>query len=116
MNLFFTYVPEELRGRVGGIQSSLNSLFEIIPFVLGMVYSDVDKYWIVMLLSYISVGIALHALLRCGVRSQDHQYSTVELRVPKSMLGPKFDAYIKADGIVHVHREMERERLRLSAE
>ena len=57
-----------------------------------MVYSDVDKYWIVMLLSYISVGIALHALLRCGVRSQDHQYSTVELRVPKSMLGPKFDA------------------------
>jgi len=47
-----------LRGQIGGTQTSLNSFFEFIPFLLGMVYSDVDDYWIVMVVSYFSVATA----------------------------------------------------------
>jgi len=56
--LYQQTVESKFRGQVGGTQASLNSMFEFIPFILGMVYSDVDDYWIVMVVSYISVSIA----------------------------------------------------------
>ena len=66
--LYQLTAPSEERGQVGGTQTTLNSLFELVPFVLGMIFSDADRtYWIVMLVSYLSVGTAA-VLVILGVR------------------------------------------------
>ena len=57
--LFQQAVPPHQRGRVGGTQKSLNSLFQFVPFVLGMIYSDVQDFWILMIVGYVFVGIAV---------------------------------------------------------
>jgi iron-regulated transporter 1 len=57
--LFQQTVAPNARGQVGGTQMSLNAFFEFLPYVLGMVYSDVSEFWILMVGGYISVGLAM---------------------------------------------------------
>lgn len=52
-------MDEDLRGRVGGVQTSISSSMEFLPLVLGMVFSEVGDYWIVMLTGYLHVGLAV---------------------------------------------------------
>mmetsp|Transcript_3774 Transcript_3774/g.8465 ORF Transcript_3774/g.8465 Transcript_3774/m.8465 type:complete len:536 (+) Transcript_3774:98-1705(+) len=79
--LFQQTVPEKERGKVGGVQTSLNSLFQTIPLILGMIYSDVDDYWKVLVTSYLSNGTAVLMVL-FGVylpcRKSNLSYSTVD--------------------------------------
>jgi iron-regulated transporter 1 len=57
--LFQQTVAPNARGQVGGTQMSLNAFFEFLPYVFGMVYSDVSEFWILMVGGYISVGLAM---------------------------------------------------------
>ena len=59
IQLFQRTVDEDLRGRVGGVQTSISSSMEFLPLVLGMVFSEVGDYWIVMLTGYLHVGLAV---------------------------------------------------------
>jgi iron-regulated transporter 1 len=56
--LFQRTVPPTVRGQVGGLQTSLNAFFEYIPFVLGMIYSDVSDFSKLVIVGYTSVGAA----------------------------------------------------------
>eukprot|EP00980_Cylindrotheca_fusiformis_P017913 scaffold5684_cov71-Cylindrotheca_fusiformis.AAC.2 len=57
--LFQQTVAPNVRGQVGGTQMSLNAFFEFLPFVLGMIYSDVNDFWILIVGGYLSVGLAI---------------------------------------------------------
>lgn len=57
--LYQNNVPEPLRGKVGGTQTILNNAFEFVPFLLTMVISKVEYFWIVMVVGYTSVSAAL---------------------------------------------------------
>ena len=54
-----TKVEDTLRGTVGGTQTILNNAFEFVPFLLTMLISDVQNFWIVMVVGYASVAAAL---------------------------------------------------------
>jgi len=56
VQLYQSGVPVSLRGRVGGTQSTLDSIFKFFPLLLGMVYSEVGQFWILMVMGYLSVG------------------------------------------------------------
>lgn len=59
IQLFQRTVDEDLRGRVGGVQTSISSSMEFLPLALGMVFSEVADYWKVMLIGYMHVGLAV---------------------------------------------------------
>jgi len=80
--LYQQTVPCDERGEVGGTQTALNSLFETVPFVLGMIFSDVENYWIVMLVSYLSVGMAAILLVFGMNQRWKCSYAQVELIEP----------------------------------
>jgi hypothetical protein len=56
--LFQKTMPPDIRVKVGGLQTSLNSLFEFITFILGMVYSDVSDFSKLAIIGYSCVGAA----------------------------------------------------------
>lgn len=84
--LYQQTVQSQFRGQVGGTQTSLNSMFEFIPFILGMVYSDVDDYWIVVVVSYMSVLVAT-LMVTFGVfiphqrKRKKAEYDSIELEL-----------------------------------
>lgn len=57
--LYQTKVPDSLRGTVGGTQTIINNAFEFVPFVLTMLVSGVQEFWIVMVVGYCCVLMAL---------------------------------------------------------
>eukprot|EP00639_Heterosigma_akashiwo_P003212 CAMPEP_0194566734 /NCGR_PEP_ID=MMETSP0292-20121207/5493_1 /TAXON_ID=39354 /ORGANISM="Heterosigma akashiwo, Strain CCMP2393" /LENGTH=514 /DNA_ID=CAMNT_0039416367 /DNA_START=134 /DNA_END=1678 /DNA_ORIENTATION=- len=58
-SLFQQTVPPAVRGIVGGTQMGLNSFFELLPFLLGMIFSDVKQFWVLVIGGYLSVGTAV---------------------------------------------------------
>jgi len=60
MQLYQTHVEAPMRGRVGGTQTVLNNAMEFLPIILGMtLLSKVSDFWILMIMGYSCVGIAL---------------------------------------------------------
>jgi hypothetical protein len=59
VQLYQNRVAPSLRGTVGGTQTILNNVAEFVPFVLGMIVSGVDDFWIVVVVGYLGVGAAL---------------------------------------------------------
>jgi iron-regulated transporter 1 len=59
VQLYQNRVAPSLRGTIGGTQTILNNVAEFVPFVLGMVVSGVDDFWIVMVVGYLGVAAAL---------------------------------------------------------
>ena len=57
--LYQNNVKDYLRGTVGGTQTILNNGFEFVPFLLTMAVSGVQDFWIVMVVGYCSVVLAL---------------------------------------------------------
>lgn len=53
------YIPDGIRGVVGGVQQSLNSFFFLLSFGLGLVFPDPKEFHIYVAAGYVSVGIAL---------------------------------------------------------
>lgn len=52
-------MASSVRGQVGGTQTSLNAFFEFVPLIFGMIYSDVQDFWLLMVGGYTSVGVAM---------------------------------------------------------
>ena len=53
------YIPEDVRGVVGGVQKALNAFFGLFAFVLGIIFPNPKEFYIYVLSGYSSVGIAL---------------------------------------------------------
>ncbi len=64
-------IPEDIRGVIGGVQNSLNGVFNLMTFVLGLIFSDPQDFHILVSISYCSVGVAV-ALYYFGVYKQRH--------------------------------------------
>ncbi|KAF7825471.1 solute carrier family 40 member 2-like [Senna tora] len=56
-------VPESDRLVVGGVQSSLQSLMDLLAYVMGIVISNPQEFWKLILLSFVAVTLA--GLLYC---------------------------------------------------
>lgn len=52
-------IPENIRGVVGGVQKSLNSMFDLTTYGLGLIFADPNEFYILVATGYISVGIAM---------------------------------------------------------
>ena len=57
------FVPARVRGSVGGTQQSLNALFQLLSFGLGLLFPDPRQFPIYASAGYAAVGVAL--LLYC---------------------------------------------------
>lgn len=53
------HVDEDVRGLVGGVQQSLNALFEMLAFALGLFLPDPEYFHIYVAVGYICVGLAV---------------------------------------------------------
>ena len=52
------YVAANVRGTVGGTQTSLNAICELLPYILGIMYSKPSQFHIFVIGGYLSVGVA----------------------------------------------------------
>lgn len=57
--LFQLHVDEEVRGLVGGVQQSLNALFGMFSFVLGILIPDPAYFHYYVSVGYVSVGLSV---------------------------------------------------------
>jgi iron-regulated transporter 1 len=73
--LFQKTVPTKFRGQVGGTQIFLNSFFGYLLFVLGMIYSDVQNFWILIVVGYVSIGVAMIFYFLGAYRPYKNGYS-----------------------------------------
>jgi iron-regulated transporter 1 len=53
------YIPADVRGLVGGVQQSLNALFGLLSFALGIFLPDPKDFYIYVAAGYASVGLAV---------------------------------------------------------
>lgn len=53
------YIPQNERGVVGGVQESLHAFFEIISYVLGIIFPDPAQFFVLVITGYVSVGLAV---------------------------------------------------------
>ncbi len=76
-------VDEKERGTIGGVQSSLNRLFDLIKYVCVMFLSDIRQYGYLVIISAsaIFVAICLYVIYVCLFMSK-HRYDQVPTNVP----------------------------------
>ena len=53
------YIPDGIRGIVGGVQQSLNAFFGLVSFAIGVIVPDPDDFYIYVAAGYGSVGLAV---------------------------------------------------------
>ena len=53
------FIPESIRGTVGGIQKSMNGLLELTTYFLGFVFSDPTDFYIIVFAGYCSVCLGV---------------------------------------------------------
>lgn len=51
-------IPEDIRGIIGGVQKSLNGIFDLATYGLGLIFSKPDEFHILVATGFTSVGIA----------------------------------------------------------
>jgi iron-regulated transporter 1 len=56
--LFQEFIPDGIRGAVGGTQQSLNAFFSLFSFGLGLVFPDPREFHIYIAAGYGAVGVA----------------------------------------------------------
>ena len=69
--LFQQYIPDDIRGVVGGVQDSLNALLGLGSFILGLIYSDPNDFGILMTVSFCNIGAATIIFFFGTYRRQD---------------------------------------------
>ena len=63
------FIPDGIRGVVGGTQEAINSFFQLFSFSLGLVFPNPRQFYIFAAAGYISIGIAM-ILYITGVASK----------------------------------------------
>ena len=53
------YIPESIRGNIGGIQNSLNAFFQLSSFVVCVIYPNPKDFIIVVTVGYITATNAM---------------------------------------------------------
>jgi Ferroportin1 (FPN1) len=53
------FIPENVRGVVGGTQQSINAFFQLGSFALGLIFPDPRDFWIYALAGYIAIALAM---------------------------------------------------------
>ena len=53
------FVPDGIRGTVGGTQQSLNAFFQLLSFSLGLIFPDPGQFYIFCGAGYFSIGLAM---------------------------------------------------------
>ncbi|KAL3693438.1 hypothetical protein R1sor_007089 [Riccia sorocarpa] len=67
-------IPEEKRGVVFGVQNSLQSIMEMLSYVMAIIISDPKKFRIPVLMSYCSVGLAALLYAYYSYRVRGHLF------------------------------------------
>jgi hypothetical protein len=52
-------VDANVRGSVGGTQTALNAVFELLPNLLAMIYDKPNQFYVLVIAGYLSVFIAM---------------------------------------------------------
>jgi len=52
-------IPEDIRGTVGGVQKSMESLFELSSYSLGLLFPNVKDFYILVITGYGAVTVAM---------------------------------------------------------
>ena len=65
------YIPEDVRGLVGGVQQSLNSLFFVVSYAFGIVLPDPRDFHLLVAIGFCSVGVAAMCYMFGVFRKQD---------------------------------------------
>jgi iron-regulated transporter 1 len=52
------FIPDGVRGVVGGTQQSLNAFFSLLSFSLGLIFPDPREFYIYIAAGYSAVGVA----------------------------------------------------------
>jgi len=52
-------IPEDIRGVIGGVQKSLNALFDLTTYGLGFLFPDPSSFYILVATGFYSVGLAM---------------------------------------------------------
>ena len=52
-------VPDGVRGVVGGVQQSLNAFFNLLSFLLGILFPSPSQFYVYVVAGYGSVGVAM---------------------------------------------------------
>lgn len=53
------FIPDGVRGVVGGTQEALNAFFSILSFGLGLFFPDPREFYIYVFAGYIAAGLAV---------------------------------------------------------
>lgn len=69
-------MPEEKRGLIGGVQNSLNTVFDLIKFAVVIFLSDVSQYGYLVIMSILAVFTAFllyntYVFVVCSRRCND---------------------------------------------
>lgn len=63
-------IPEDIRGIIGGVQKSLNGLFDLATFCLGLFFAKPEEFSFLITTGFTSVGIALFLYI-WGIRKHE---------------------------------------------
>jgi iron-regulated transporter 1 len=67
------FIPDGIRGTVGGAQQSLNAFFQLLSFSLGLIFPDPGNFFIIVGAGNLSIGVAL-VLYTLGVSCQASRF------------------------------------------
>ena len=67
------YIPENVRGLVGGMQKSMNGFLELTTYLLGFLFSDPNDFYIIVFAGYCSVGLGLVSYF-LGIYRRRHDF------------------------------------------
>lgn len=75
------FIPEEVRGLVGGVQTSLNAFFQLLSFALGLIFPDPKDFYVYVSVGYAAVGLAL-VFFSLGVFTKRKQFQNDYIVLP----------------------------------
>lgn len=71
------YIPNGVRGVVGGVQQSLNAFFNLLSYALGIVFPNPRDFYVYVGAGYASVGVAM-LLYSFGMYSKKNETRSLE--------------------------------------
>jgi solute carrier family 40 (iron-regulated transporter), member 1 len=73
------HIPAPIRGLVGGVQQSLNALFTLLAYAIGLFISDPKDFYIYCSIAYVGVALAALVFARNVFTNRNSLFSSNEL-------------------------------------